>query len=328
MTPPSEPLFLAIDAGGTKTDLLLADSTHDLARVRTGSIKLLNTPADVAEQNLASALDQLHTQTGLPLTGITRTCVGTSGISVPLVANWIRSQIHHRTGGELILCGDEEIALDAAFHGGRGILILAGTGSNAVGRTSTGERPRVGGWGPILADEGSGHWIGALAVRSIFRALDEGRTTTLLPSILRDWNLATLEDLIQRGNAAPPPPFAELTPTVLACAEAGDPIASHVLQLAGEELARLVALVLHRMQSIEQPTPATATVASAGPNAPNIAPALADLPEVALAGSILQSVPPVRRAMVQALQRTWPAITVHPQAVDPIQGALWRARTS
>ncbi len=37
--------------------------------------------------------------------------------------------------GELILLGDVEIALDAAFHGGAGVLVLAGTGSNVAGRT-------------------------------------------------------------------------------------------------------------------------------------------------------------------------------------------------
>ncbi len=309
MTSP-QPLFLAVDAGGTKTDFLLADSTRELARVRTGSIKLLNTPADLAELNLISAFAELEQASGISLTRLTRTCIGTSGFSVPLVANWIRLQIANRTGGDLILCGDEEIALDAAFEGGRGVLALAGTGSNAVGRTATGTFARAGGWGPILADEGSGHWIGLQAVRSIFRALDEDRTSALLDHILQAWQLASLEDLIQRGNATPPPPFAELTPIVLACAQGGDPIATQVLQLAGEEIARVVTLVIRRMQSLEQAA----------------AVAIPDLPQVAIAGSILQSVPPVRHAMHQTLQRTWPEITLLPTPIDPVQGALWRAR--
>ena len=35
----------------------------------------------------------------------------------------------------------------------------------------------VGGWGPVLADEGSGVWIGKQAVRAIFDALDHDETT-------------------------------------------------------------------------------------------------------------------------------------------------------
>jgi N-acetylglucosamine kinase-like BadF-type ATPase len=31
--------FLALDAGGTKTDYVLADETRELERVRTGTIK-------------------------------------------------------------------------------------------------------------------------------------------------------------------------------------------------------------------------------------------------------------------------------------------------
>ncbi|MDP9039422.1 MAG: ATPase [Acidobacteriota bacterium] len=307
----TSPCFLAIDAGGTKTDYLLADATRELARVRTGSIKLLNTSPGIAEANFASALEQLHQLSGIPPSRFTGTCIGTSGYSVPLVANWIRQQHSLRAAGELLLCGDEEIALDAAFRGGRGVLSLAGTGSNTVGRTQAGELTRAGGWGPVLADEGSGHWIGLQAVRSVFRGVDESRSSALLEHIQRHWSLASLEDLIQLGNATPPPPFAELTPVVLACAQAGDPIAAEVLTLAGQELARLVTLVIRRMESLE-PTP----------------PGALALPTVALAGSILQNVAPVRDALLLALQHTWPRITVLPDAVDPIQGALWRARTA
>jgi glucosamine kinase len=62
--------------------------------------------------------------------------------------------------GEILLCGDVEIALDAAFRGGTGILVIAGTGSNVVGRAEDGRMHRAGGWGPAVGDKGSGHWIG------------------------------------------------------------------------------------------------------------------------------------------------------------------------
>ena len=37
--------FLALDAGGTKTDYVLADETRELARVRTGTIKRMRVDA-------------------------------------------------------------------------------------------------------------------------------------------------------------------------------------------------------------------------------------------------------------------------------------------
>src|SRR5216683_1892341 len=103
--------FLALDAGGTKTDYVLADETRELARVRTG----------------------------ISMTQVTRTCVGTAGETVPLVKDWLRESISARVGGGLLILGDVEIALEAAFPGRAGVLVMAGTGSNVVGRTIAGE---------------------------------------------------------------------------------------------------------------------------------------------------------------------------------------------
>jgi N-acetylglucosamine kinase-like BadF-type ATPase len=298
--------FLAVDAGATKADFLLADDSAELARVRGGSIKVLNTSPEAAEANFIQAARQLEQISGVPLAKVTRTCIGTAGFSAPSVIAWLRQQHASRIGGELILCGDEEIALDAAFRGGRGVLALAGTGNNVVGRTADGRLATAGGWGPVLGDEGSGHWIGLQAVRAIFRTIDEGRATTLESAVLQAWKLESLKHLIERGNSTDLRDFATLTPLVVDCAMKGDAVASEVLRRGGQELGRLVALVIRRMEDME----GSSFVA----------------PSVAIAGSILEKVPTVRDAMSDALQRSWPEIIVHSQAVDPALGALWRAR--
>ncbi|MDT7814122.1 MAG: hypothetical protein QOJ42_4038, partial [Acidobacteriaceae bacterium] len=50
-------------------------------------------------------------------------------------------------------------------------------------------------------------------------------------------------------------------------------------------------------------------------------------PPIAYTGSILENVPPVRDALMAAVQREFPAVLAPKQRVDPIDGALWRART-
>lgn len=306
MKRPSRSTYLAVDAGGTKAEFLLADDVSELGRVRVGSIKVLTTPVAEAEKNFAAALEELERLSGVSARELTRTCIGTSGYSVPSVQEWLRAQHQRRAGGELLLCGDEEIALDAAFEGGRGVLALAGTGSNVVGRTADGRRVRAGGWGPVLGDEGSGHWIGLEAVRGLFRAIDEGRETTLEEPILKVWGLVSREQLIQVGNSVGPLKFAELTHAVVECATQGDAVAAEVLQSAGEEMAGFVAVVIGHMQELE--------------------PQQAALPEVAIAGSILHSIPAVHSAMTGTLRRSWPEIVVRSEAVDAVLGALWRAR--
>ena len=141
------------------------------------------------------------------MAGVTRTCVGTSGNTVPLVTDWLREGFAGHVSGPLLLVGDVEIALDAAFFGGRGVLALAGTGSNVAARAGNGEIITAGGWGPILADQEAGHWIGIEGLRRGFRARDEGRPTGLLEAARRLWNLPSIDALIEFANTQPPPRY-------------------------------------------------------------------------------------------------------------------------
>jgi glucosamine kinase len=296
--------FLAVDAGGTKTIGAIGNEECELARSETATIKLLRTSSEQARHNLEALLDELARTQGIDLKAVSRICIGTSGISVPLVANWIRDTVGLLVGSDLVLCGDEEIALDAAFRGGPGILVVAGTGSNVVGRTGSGQFAHAGGWGPALADEGSGYWIGHQALRRAFRAKDEGRSTDLLDAVLQAWKLEQIENLVEKANSTPPPDFSALVRVVTACADKGDAVACEMLNEAGEELAKLTLLVLRRLQQLDEET----------------------MPKVAFTGGILQHIGSVRAAMANALRRANPEIEVLPEPVDPIDGALWRAR--
>jgi glucosamine kinase len=299
--------FLALDAGGTKTDYVLADETRELARVRTGTIKRMRVDAETACQNLESALAELSARTGISMNQVTRTCVGTAGETVPLVKDWLRESISARVGGGLLILGDVEIALEAAFPGRAGVLVMAGTGSNVVGRTIAGELISAGGWGPALADQGSGHLIGLESLRAIFLAKDEERETLLLPAVLDFWQLSSLHHLVEYANTLPAPDFSTLTGVVLSCADQGDEIASALLRKQGEDLAYLVRLVIRRLRR-----------ASTEPGW---------TPPIAYTGSILENIPPVHDALMAAVQREFPAVQAPKKGVDPIDGALWRART-
>jgi len=298
--------FLAIDAGGTKTDYLLANESRTLARVRTGTIKRLRTDNETAALNLEEGLLKLTAASGVSMSAVNRTCIGTAGETVPLVADWLRSALARRVAGSLLLLGDVEIALDAAFKGGPGILVLAGTGSNVAGRTPAGTLSTCGGWGPMLADQGSGHAIGARALRSIFLAIDEGRETELQQAILNFWNLSSLEALIEFANQTPSPDVSRLTHLVFHCANRGDVIAREVLEFEGRQLGYLVRLLIRRMHS----TPGSEFF----------------VPSLAFAGSIMEKVQPVRDAVIAEVHSEFPQTDAMLGVVDPIEGALLRAR--
>ncbi len=301
--------FLGVDAGGTKTEFLLGDEGRELGRVQTGSIKRLRREEAATEQNLTYALGELAAQTGVSMLSVARCCVGASGSTAPLVSEWITTAFRPRVGGELLLVEDVDIALDAVFRGGRGVLILAGTGSNVAGRGADGEIVTAGGWGPALSDEGSGFYLGVDALRRGFRALDERRSTMLLETIQSYWGLSSLGELVEYANANPAPEFSALAPLVIACAMQGDEVAAEVVRHSGEELATLAAIIIERIRAAEE----------------GLGLKFEMLP-IALAGSILEKVPRSRRALEEALNRRYPDTEILPDSINPAEGALWRAR--
>lgn len=301
--------LLAVDAGGTKAEFLLAEDGRELARARTGTIKRVNADAGDAERNLQQALAELERQTGVGMSSVASTCIGTSGSSVPLVTDWLRQNFNNRVGGTLTIVGDEEIALDAAFQGGRGVLALAGTGSNLAARDAGGHILTAGGWGPMLADQGSGHWIGMEALRRGFLARDEERPTQILERARRLWNLPSIDALIEFANAGQPQRYAsQLAREVAAAADEGDAIALEILDRGGVELSYLAVLLIERMRRGEGDSFTT--------------------PRVAMAGSILAGVERVRTSLQRALRARYPDIEFVPEIADPVRGALWRAMQS
>jgi glucosamine kinase len=297
-------LFLAIDAGGTKTRCLLADESQVLGRATTGSIKLMRVGEAEASARLQAMLKEVSLAAGTSLGEVAQTCIGIAGVTIEAVRDWAEGEIAKSVGGNLLLAGDDEIALDGAFRGGPGILIIAGTGSNVRGRAADGAMYSAGGWGPALGDEGSGFWIGQEALRAGFWAKDRGVPTTLLTEIGELWGAKSLGEIVEMGNARPGPDFPALAPLVVRCADAGDELAAAVLERAGVELAEQAALVALKMKE------------SGGEGRV----------EAAYTGSVLEHISQVRSAMISVLKTSAPDVKVVEGAVDPLEGALWRAR--
>ncbi len=299
--------FLAVDAGGSKTEFLLADEARELSRAVTGTIKRVNADEATAAHNLDAALAELVGATGVSMRQIARTCIGTSGVTVPLVTDWLRAEFETRVAGPLLLVGDVDIAFDAVFHGGPGVLVLSGTGSNVAARTPEGALITSGGWGPMLADQGSGHWIGMEGLRRGFLARDEQRPTRLLAAARELWNLDTEDALIEFANAQPAARYAsKFAPAIVTLANEGDAVAAEILEQGGQDLAYLASLLIERMRTAH------------GSNVM--------LPQVAVAGSIMTRVERVRSALERALRQRYPEITFVPEPSDPARGALWRAQ--
>ena len=115
----------------------------------------------------------------------------------------VRRLVSEFVSGEVAVVGDMVIAMEAAFGGGPGVIVIAGTGSIAYGRNSAGQTARAGGWGFAISDEGSGHWIGRSAVAACMRAFDEAGAESaggLLEGIMKSWGVTTREQLVVAAN--------------------------------------------------------------------------------------------------------------------------------
>jgi N-acetylglucosamine kinase-like BadF-type ATPase len=295
-------LVLGIDGGGTKTRAAIAADGTTVARAQGGSIKQLRVGATAADQNLRAILRDVFAQAGVQR--VDAGCCGMASASMPGISEWITAVFRDFSVERSEVVGDEVIALDAAFHGGPGILQIAGTGSNTIGRAPDGSRESAGGWSSRLGDEGSGYWIGVTAMRRALHAYDREQPQKVLEHVGAIWGTPTLEALINLGDATPGPDFAALAPAINELAEAGDAVALDVLRSAGTDLVQFVLLVRAKLKSRHRIT--------------------GELP-IAWTGSVLARMPIVRQAFFAGLKAAVPELPVLPEETVALNGAIWRA---
>jgi N-acetylglucosamine kinase-like BadF-type ATPase len=313
------PYYLAIDGGGTKTRCLLADETTVLANATAGGSNIVRLGEQPAREALHTAVRKVCTTAKISPAQIGAVCIGAAGAARPEIAAKIRNILAELMGVTPVsieVVGDAEIALEAAFGAGPGVIAIAGTGSIAYGRDAAGRIVRAGGWGFAISDEGSGHWIGRRAISAVVNAHDQGGETALAAMILRAWKITTFDELVQQANSTPPPDFPRLFPVVLRAADEGDAIARDLLEQAGAKLANLAAIVVRRL------APQTSV---AGPAAAPLARAVLPV-AVAMTGSVFRQSSVVRQIFYNTLEQNFPGIDVRQDLADPVHGALARAR--
>ena len=249
-------LVLGIDGGGTRTRASIVDGDKVLGHGEGGSIKRLRVGAEAAEANLREILKDVYAQAGVK--SVHAACCGVASSTMPGIKEWITSVFNDFGVERSEIVGDEVIALDAAFQGGPGILQIAGTGTNTVGRAPDGSRECAGGWSSRLGDEGSGYWIGLHSVRRALRAHDHEQPTQILKRVGEIWGTPDLDALVNIGDGTPGPDFAALAPAINELAEAGDVVAGGVLRQAAADLVEFVLLVrdkLHRKHALQAEVP-------------------------------------------------------------------------
>lgn len=183
-------VFLGIDGGGSKTTFLLenGDGT-ELARIETGPSNWLSNGADETREALAEGIARLPSIPDVA-------CGGFAGAGRPAGVAFYRGCLEALLPETRILVEtDAFINYIGAIGIQPGVLLIAGTGSIALARKNDGTMIRVGGWGAMFGDEGSGFWIGREAISTALRANDAATFPEFVQSVVEALALRDITDV-------------------------------------------------------------------------------------------------------------------------------------
>jgi glucosamine kinase len=153
--------ILGVDAGGSATRAVLVRDGDVVARFDGGPLNVL------LDGDAVDRLVALIEESGAAAAGL-----GLAGLRGRGEAELLEHRLGAATGVPVVVADDTEAALVGAFEGGPGIVVIAGTGSNAFGRAADGHAARVGGYGYLVGDEGSAYWIASQALRAALHSHD------------------------------------------------------------------------------------------------------------------------------------------------------------
>jgi len=250
-------IYLGIDGGGSKTTFLLTDDQNEeLCRVQSGPSNWLSIGKEAAADSLRDGAARLRG----PIPAVV--CGGFAGAGRREGLDFFRNTLqalfpHSRIRVE----SDAFVAYAGALGLKPGVLLIAGTGSIAIGRKPDGSMIRVGGWGPHFGDEGSGFWIGREAVRAALHAYDSAQSDEFPSRISSALGLASVKDVAAgwADGAIRVPDIAALFPEVVKIWP-NEP-AARILKAAAAELLSLTERAMDRVGR-SHPVAASGSIAS------------------------------------------------------------------
>jgi N-acetylglucosamine kinase-like BadF-type ATPase len=233
---------LGLDVGGTATRALLSAGGRTVADRAGGSANPAAVGWDRARANLRETLG------ALPSPPAASVCAGAAGGGDPAAAARFGALLCELLPGARVLVVSDARLVLAAAGLEAGVALIAGTGSIALGRTPAGGEARVGGWGHLLGDEGSGYWMAREAVRQALRAEDLGRPATALHRALlaEGGSAGALKFARRLHDEREPGRWAALASTVVAGAD-HDPGAAAIVRRGAAGLAWLASRVREQL---------------------------------------------------------------------------------
>lgn len=240
---------LGFDGGGTKTECILLDSQKQIRAVaRSGPSNPFRIGHEAATAALVLAAQSAAREAGIEIRHIAALCAGLAGVGSSQSHEEMQDHLANAfPNAKLRLITDLELSL-ASIAQPEAIVLVAGTGSSALGRDVQGHTARAGGHGPLLSDQGSAYDVGRLAVAAAVRDRDRtGSDSAIGTEILRHLKFSNWTDLRDRARTAADEVFPRVFPVVAQAAESGDAHAQTLLRNAAQEIAILASALVDRL---------------------------------------------------------------------------------
>ena len=257
------PAILAVDAGGSKTDvaLLRRDGTIlGAARVHSHEIdgRTWLTQPQIEERHLVPvgvAIEEAARQAGidadrLPIADLGVFCL--AGADLPAddrrLLRWLRSNGWTETE---VLRNDTFAVLRAGTDRPWGVGVVCGYGTNCSAVAPDGRITRFPAIGPISGDWGGGGDLGGLAAWHAVRSEDgRGRKTALERAVPAHFGLKRPRQLMEAiyFGRIDEQRLAEVAPLLFRVASQGDAVAREVVERQADEVVTMAGTAIRRLR--------------------------------------------------------------------------------
>jgi N-acetylglucosamine kinase-like BadF-type ATPase len=250
-------VILGVDGGGTKTHAVITDETgRTLGDGVGGPTNIDDHDLETATTNLEHAVNEARANAKLETKPFDAAFLGVAGVVSEADRGLVRElarRLELTSPERLGVDHDARVALAGGLSGRPGLVLIAGTGSACFGINAAAERHLAGGWGHLLADEGSGYWLGLEALRAAVRAFDgRGQPTALEQRALDFLGVGAPEEIMHRLYVVglSRAELAAFGPITLEVAASGDAVARGIVERGAEALTETVEATVRRLNLV------------------------------------------------------------------------------
>lgn len=297
----NDSLYLGFDGGATKTAGVALNSEKNLIAESVGgpgNFQIIG--VEKASENILAVTENILERSGSNFSLVRSMFLGLAGAGRPEDADRMSGAFINLLSKRSlpipkVRVGTDAIAaLEGAFKGKPGMILISGTGSILFAKDRNDTVHRIGGWGRFLGDEGSGYAIGRACLVAVARSYDGRGKETMMTRLLKEkkdiGEPQSMVIQVYQKNFD----IASAAPIALEAAQNGDEVANEIITESARELSDHVKAVVKKLG---EPLP------------------------LVLIGGILTTENVLSRKFLQIVAEDFPEINVQPAESTPAVGA-------